>query len=105
MISRPKSPLRTFPYRALQDGKIFYTHDGSETLKDQFTVIAQTDGLSGSSGGDEKVVGSNSRTSLEHILIIQVLPANDQIPKVVNNTGNWVWAGSSVPITPRELGS
>ncbi|CAG7786715.1 unnamed protein product, partial [Allacma fusca] len=97
MISRPKSPLHSFPYKALQDGKIFYTHDGSETLEDQFTVIAQT-------VGDEKGGGNlGSRTSLSHRVPITIIPANDQIPRVVNNTGNWVWAGSSVPISSAQL--
>ena len=41
MISEPLVPVRVFSYNALQDGKIVYYHDGSETLHDQFTIIVQ----------------------------------------------------------------
>lgn len=107
MISRPEPPVQTFPYKALQDGKIIYTHDGSETLTDQFTVVAVAqifeDNLSGvgNTGGG---TGSTRRLSLPHVVHIKVVPANDQVPMVVNNTGTWVWVGGTVPISNSELG-
>jgi len=105
MISRPEPPIQTFPYKALQDGKIIYTHDGSETLTDQFTVVAVAqifeDNLSGigSSSG-----ASTRRLSLPHTVHIKVFPTNDQVPTVVNNTGTWVWVGGTAPISNSELG-
>jgi len=105
MISRPKGPLQTFPYGALQDGKIVYVHDGTETLHDQFVVVAQTvtperggEGLKDGGGG------GSVRVSPPHTIQIKVLPANDEVPRVVNNTGTWVWAGSTTLITNAELG-
>lgn len=106
MISRPEPPIQTFPYKALQDGKIIYTHDGSETLTDQFTVVAvaQTfeENLSGiGSGGG---TSGSRRLSIPHVVHIKVVPTNDQVPTVVNNTGTSVWVGGTVTITNKELG-
>lgn len=107
MISRPEPPIQTFPYKALQDGKIIYTHDGSETLTDQFTVVAVAqifeDNLSGigSSGGASS---TTRRLSLPHVVHIKVVPTNDQVPLVVNNTGTWVWVGGNAPLSNTELG-
>ena len=35
---------------------------------------------------------------------IQIIPVNDEVPRVVNNTGVEVWAGASVLITTANLG-
>lgn len=45
------------------------------------------------------------KTSIPATLKIQVTPVNDAIPKIVNNTGLTVWAGSSVPIMNDNLGA
>jgi hypothetical protein len=102
MISRPKGLLQTFPYKALQDGKIIYTHDGTETLTDTFSVIAQTVGIE--SGGGLKGKSPNVRVSSPFAVNVQILPSNDQVPRIVNNTGTWVWAGSTALLTNTELG-
>jgi hypothetical protein len=104
MISRPKGLLQTFPYKALQDGKIIYTHDGTETLTDTFSVIAQTIGIEIESGGGLKGKSPNVRVSSPFSVNVQILPSNDQVPRIVNNTGTWVWAGSTVLLTNSELG-
>ena len=33
-----------------------------------------------------------------------MIPVNDEVPRVVNNTGIEVWAGASVVITNKNLG-
>ncbi len=34
---------------------------------------------------------------------IQIIPVNDEVPRIVNNTGVEVWAGSSALITTTSL--
>ena len=45
------------------------------------------------------------KISIPASLEIQVTPVNDAIPRLVNNTGLIVWAGSSVVMTNTELGA
>ena len=57
-------------------------------MQDQMTLVA--------SGG--------MKTSMPATLIINILPVNDEMPVLVNNTGLEVWAGATSPITNRHLG-
>ena len=45
------------------------------------------------------------KSSVPASLSVRVTPVNDAIPKLVNNTGLSLWAGSSRPITNTELGA
>ena len=65
-----------------------YFHNGADTLEDQMTLVAST----------------GTKTSMPAELIIRILPVNDEMPVLVNNTGLEVWAGSTTPITNRHLG-
>ena len=50
------------------------------------------------------VASTGTKTSMPATLIIRILPVNDEMPVLVNNTGLEVWAGSTTPITTRHLG-
>ena len=65
-----------------------YYHNGADTIEDQMTLVAST----------------GTKTSMPATLIIRILPVNDEMPVLVNNTGLEVWAGSTSPITNRHLG-
>ena len=65
-----------------------YFHDGSDTLVDQLTLVART----------------RTKTSVPAILLIKIIPVNDETPKLVNNTELEVWAGSSALLTNQILG-
>ena len=45
------------------------------------------------------------KTSIPATLELKITPVNDAIPRLVNNTGLRVWAGSSVLITNTQLGA
>ena len=50
------------------------------------------------------VASGGMKTSMPATLIIRILPVNDEMPVLVNNTGLEVWAGATSPITNRHLG-
>jgi len=43
------------------------------------------------------------KSSVAATLSILISPVNDAVPRLVNNTGLNMWAGSSLPITPAHL--
>uniref|UniRef100_A0A1A8AT04 Laminin G domain-containing protein n=1 Tax=Nothobranchius furzeri TaxID=105023 RepID=A0A1A8AT04_NOTFU len=68
---------------------ISYIHDGSETLRDNFTIVAnQTEIM---------------KHSLPCTVHISITPVNDEIPVVATNRGLKVWVGSVTEITLNEL--
>ena len=71
-------------------------HDGSDTTKDSVMLVARTEGLEWP---------DKDKTSIPAILNIIITPVNDAIPKLVNNTGLTIFAGSSVVITNDNLGA
>ncbi|KAI5708933.1 hypothetical protein M8J76_006624 [Diaphorina citri] len=71
----------------LQAGLIQYIHDGSESSNDSFTLVARA--------GDKE-----SNPATVHIV---VLPVNDQVPRLVNNTGLVMYRGSTVPLSSENL--
>ena len=89
----PKAIIN-FLKRPFYDGRRFnslifqYFHNGEDKLEDQMTLVAST----------------GTKTSMPATLIIRVLPVNDEMPLLVNNTGLEVWAGATTPITNRHLG-
>ena len=50
------------------------------------------------------VASTGTKTSMPAKMIIRILPVNDEIPYLVNNTGLEVWPGSTTPITNHHLG-
>ena len=64
-----------------------YFHNGADTLSDKFTLVART----------------STKTSVPATVNIQIIPVNDEVPRIVNNTGVEVWAGSSAIITTKNL--
>ena len=60
-----------------------YFHNGADTIEDQMTLVAST----------------GTKTSMPATLIIRILPVNDEMPVLVNNTGLEIWAGATTAIT------
>ena len=64
-----------------------YFHNGDDTLTDKFTLVART----------------STKTSVPATVNIQIIPVNDEVPRVVKNNGIEVWAGSSILLTTNDL--
>ena len=73
-----------------------YIHDGSDTTEDSLVLVARTAGLEWP---------DKDKTSVPASLRLEVTPVNDAIPRLVNNTGLVVMAGSSLAITNTNLGA
>ena len=71
-----------------------YLHDGSDTRVDSLVLVARTVGLEWP---------DKDKTSIPARLEVKITPVNDAIPRLVNNTGLRVWAGSSLLITNFSL--
>lgn len=65
-----------------------YAHDGSETLGDQFMVR----GI------------ASDKESVPAVVRVLVIPVNDEVPHIENNTGLTLWEGSTAIITYTHLG-
>ena len=63
---------------------------------DSLALVARTVGLEWP---------DKDKTSLPALLEVKITPVNDAIPRLVNNTGLKVWAGSSVVISTSQLGA
>lgn len=77
-----------FSHKELLADVVRYSHDGSENLEDELTVVA--------------VAGQ--KRSFPATIKINVLPVNDQKPQLVNNTGLIMWEGGITIITNEMLG-
>ncbi|KAK5639651.1 hypothetical protein RI129_012143 [Pyrocoelia pectoralis] len=75
--------LSNFSNEELITGTVQYVHDNSENLHDQFTVVGITD---------------NKRSS-PLVIEINIIPVNDEIPIIINNTGLTMWEGGVSVIT------
>ena len=73
-----------------------YVHDDSDTVADSVVLVARTAGLEWP---------DKDKTSVAATLEVGATPVNDAVPRLVNNTGLTVWAGSSLVITNTELGA
>ena len=71
-------------------------HDDSDTVADSVVLVARTAGLEWP---------DKDKTSVAATLEVVVTPVNDAVPRLVNNTGLTVWAGSSVALTNAMLGA
>uniref|UniRef100_A0A3P9AN57 Laminin G domain-containing protein n=1 Tax=Esox lucius TaxID=8010 RepID=A0A3P9AN57_ESOLU len=81
--------LLSFTRRQVEQEFIYYVHDGSETLEDNFTVLANDTSL--------------RKQSAPCTVHIQVTSINDQPPVVTANNVLRVWVGSVTEIRPDDL--
>ncbi|XP_074547006.1 chondroitin sulfate proteoglycan 4-like [Halichoeres trimaculatus] len=85
----PGMPITAFTDTEIKHEYISYIHDGSETRRDNFTIVA-----------NQTEIGKHSLPCTIHI---HVLPVNDETPVVTTNEGLKVWVGSVTEITQNEL--
>ncbi|KAG5899733.1 hypothetical protein JTB14_030120 [Gonioctena quinquepunctata] len=76
-----------FTQKELQAGFVQYSHDGTENLEDHLVLVAE----------------AGQKKSLPLTLKINVLPVNDQKPRLINNTGIVMWEGGVAVITNEML--
>uniref|UniRef100_A0A3P9NFA6 Chondroitin sulfate proteoglycan 4-like n=1 Tax=Poecilia reticulata TaxID=8081 RepID=A0A3P9NFA6_POERE len=85
----PGMPINAFTHTEVELEYISYVHDGSETLKDNFTIVANQTEM--------------KKHSLPCTVYITVTPVNDETPAVTTNRGLKVWVGSVTEISTNEL--
>ncbi|XP_051923060.1 chondroitin sulfate proteoglycan 4 [Hippocampus zosterae] len=85
----PGVPLTSFSRRQVEHEFIYYVHDSSETLADNFTVVANDTGL--------------KKQSEARVLFIQVTAVNDEPPVVTSNRVLKVWVSSVTEISLEDL--
>ncbi|NWR73607.1 CSPG4 protein, partial [Centropus unirufus] len=85
----PGLKLSTFTRKQLQQELIYYVHDGSEELMDNFTVILNNTEL--------------WKQSLPRTVFVTVTAVNDEAPVVKVNRILQVWMGSITEITIDDL--
>uniref|UniRef100_A0A8C7W2H8 Chondroitin sulfate proteoglycan 4ba n=1 Tax=Oncorhynchus mykiss TaxID=8022 RepID=A0A8C7W2H8_ONCMY len=78
-----------YPGVPVEQELIYYIHDSSETLEDNFTVVANDTGL--------------RKQSSPCIVYIQVTAVNDQHPVITANRVLRVWVGSVTEIRSEDL--
>ncbi|XP_050314134.1 chondroitin sulfate proteoglycan 4 isoform X2 [Anthonomus grandis grandis] len=86
-IFKQCSKSKSFNSYNLTAGTVEYVHDGSENIKDAATFIAQ--------------VGERKSEPIK--VFVKVVPVNDHVPKLVNNTGLEMWEGGTAVITNSML--
>ncbi|XP_061590352.1 chondroitin sulfate proteoglycan 4-like [Cololabis saira] len=85
----PGMPITAFTHTEVEREYISYVHDGSETLRDNFTIVAnQTE---------------TKKHSLPSTVHINIIPVNDETPVVTVNRGLKVWMNSVTEITTDDL--
>ncbi|XP_077378738.1 chondroitin sulfate proteoglycan 4 isoform X2 [Festucalex cinctus] len=85
----PGVPLTTFSRRQVEHEFIYYVHDSSETLADNFTVVANDTGL--------------RKQSEARTLFVQVTAVNDEPPVITANRVLRVWVSSVTEISLEDL--
>ncbi|XP_062984143.1 chondroitin sulfate proteoglycan 4-like [Elgaria multicarinata webbii] len=85
----PGVALAKFTAKQVEQGLIFYIHDDSEQLLDNFTIIANSTEL--------------WKQSLPQIIFVTITPVNDEAPVIRRNKILRVWVGSVTEITMNEL--
>uniref|UniRef100_A0A8D2LRD2 Chondroitin sulfate proteoglycan 4 n=2 Tax=Varanus komodoensis TaxID=61221 RepID=A0A8D2LRD2_VARKO len=83
--------LSAFSWAEVEHRSIQYVHDGSETLADRFTVLANISEL--------------NRQSQPKTVSVNILPSNDEAPVLVVNLGLQIQEGGTAEITPDLLRS
>ncbi|NXN06648.1 CSPG4 protein, partial [Indicator maculatus] len=85
----PGITLTTFTRKQVEQELIYYVHDGSEELVDNFTVIVNNTEL--------------WKQSLPHTVFVTVTAINDETPVIKVNKILWVWVNSVTEITIDDL--
>ncbi|KAK7934400.1 hypothetical protein WMY93_005296 [Mugilogobius chulae] len=85
----PGVALTSFTRRQVEHEYIYYVHDSSETLADNFSVVANDTGL--------------RKQSAVQAVHIQVTPVNDEPPVITANRVLRVWVSSVTEIRPEDL--
>ncbi|XP_047448719.1 chondroitin sulfate proteoglycan 4 [Mugil cephalus] len=85
----PGVPITTFTRRQVEHEFIYYVHDSSETLADNFTVVANDTGL--------------RKQSAAQTVYIQVTAVNDEPPVIAANRVLRVWVSSVTEIGQEDL--
>ncbi|XP_063782481.1 chondroitin sulfate proteoglycan 4 [Pseudophryne corroboree] len=81
--------LKSFNWNELDQGRVFYEHDGSETRNDSFTIMANA---------------SDANHHSQPVTVsVMVQPVNDEKPIVVINSGLQIWEGETAVINPQAL--
>ncbi|KAM4616020.1 chondroitin sulfate proteoglycan 4 [Polymixia lowei] len=85
----PGVTITSFTRRQVEHEFIYYVHDSSETLHDNFTVMANDTGL--------------RKQSTARTVYIQVTAVNDERPVITANRVLRVWVASVTEIRPEDL--
>ncbi|KAM9735104.1 chondroitin sulfate proteoglycan 4-like [Menidia menidia] len=85
----PGMPINAFTHTEVEREYISYVHDGSETLRDNFTIV-----------GNQTELKKHSLPCTVHI---NITPVNDETPVITSNKGLKVWVGSVTEITMNDL--
>ncbi|KAJ0067658.1 hypothetical protein NL108_009769, partial [Boleophthalmus pectinirostris] len=85
----PGVALTSFTRRQVEHEYIYYVHDSSETLADNFSVVANDTGL--------------RKQSAVQAVHIQVTAVNDEPPVITANRVLRVWVSSVTEIRPEDL--
>ncbi|XP_075935926.1 chondroitin sulfate proteoglycan 4-like [Anarhichas minor] len=85
----PGMPITAFTHKEVEHEYISYIHDGSDTLRDNFTLVA-----------NQTEIRKHSLPCTAHI---KVTPVDDETPVVTTNKGLKVWVGSVTEITTDDL--
>ncbi|MBN3301065.1 CSPG4 protein, partial [Amia calva] len=85
----PSVPYSTFTRKQVEQEFIYYVHDDSETLTDDFTIIANDTDL--------------RKQSLPWTVFVNITPVNDKPPVITANKILRVWVGSVTEITNEDL--
>ncbi|XP_044030460.1 chondroitin sulfate proteoglycan 4-like isoform X1 [Siniperca chuatsi] len=85
----PGMPITAFTHTEVEREYISYIHDGSDTQRDNFTIVANQTEI--------------RKHSLPCTVHINIKPVNDETPVVATNKGLKVWVGSVTEITINDL--
>eukprot|EP00064_Thunnus_orientalis_P008039 superscaffoldBa00000930_g8061 len=85
----PGMPITAFTHTEVEREYISYIHDGSETLSDNFTIVANQTEI--------------RKHSLPCTVHINITPINDETPVVTTNRGLKVWMASVTEISVDDL--
>nr|XP_020640525.1 chondroitin sulfate proteoglycan 4 [Pogona vitticeps] len=91
-VERPEEDsITVFSWYEVEHQLISYVHDGSESLADRFTVVAN--------------ISEVKQESQPKTVFITVTPTNDEAPVLVVSTGLQIQEGATAEITPDLLRS
>ncbi|KAM9331003.1 chondroitin sulfate proteoglycan 4-like [Gastrophryne carolinensis] len=85
----PGIKMSSFTKKQVEQELIYYVHDDSETLQDNFTVIVNDTEL--------------FKQSLPHSIFVSILPTNDEFPVITANNIFRVWVGSVTVVSIDDL--